>query len=406
MKTIAVIGAGTMGSGIAQVAAMHGCTVYLHDADDKTLRRSIEGLSEILTRLFDRGKLTRADREACLERIKTIDTFDQLRDAGIELAIEAVVEDAAVKRNVFAALDEALPDSTLLASNTSSLSISQLAEAVRNPSRVVGMHFFNPAPAMKLVEVIAGDATDESAVDAAFKAAKDWGKIAVRVKDTPGFLVNRIARGYYLEAFRLLGEGVAGVDEIDGVMRLLGKFRQGPFELMDRIGLDVNLAATTSIWERLGRPARMAPHELHQKLVAQGHHGRKTGRGCYLYDGEPPLPALMVDRRTFELSPLLADVMAAFSARAGAPRTGSTERFIFGRILGAIINEAGLVFSEGIATGGDIDEAMVRGVNYPKGPLAWADDVGHRTVRGLLKALNDSVRDGRYAPAPLFAAAE
>ena len=251
--------------------------------------------------------------------------------------------------------------------------------------------------------MIAGEATDESAVDVAFKAALKWGKVPVRAKDTPGFIVNRVARGYYLEAFRLLGEGVAGVDEIDSVMRLHGKFKMGPFELMDLIGLDVNLAATTSIWDRLGKPARFTPHEIHRNLVEQGYLGRKTGRGCYLYDGEPPLPALMVNRRTFDLSPLLADVMAVFSARAGTQQTGSTERYIFCRILGAIMNEAGWVFSDGIATGGDIDEAMVHGVSYPQGPLAWADDAGHRTVRGLLKALNNDAGDNRYKPAPLFA---
>ncbi len=172
---------------------------------------------------------------------------------------------------------------------------------------------------------------------------------------------------------------------------------------MDLIGLDVNLAATTSIWEQIDKPARFRVHELQQRLVDQGHLGRKSGRGFYLHDVETPMPAVAVDRRSYELSPLLSDAMLAFSERGGPVQTSSNERYVFCRILGAIINEAGLLVSEDVATRKDIDIAMVKGANYPKGPLAWADDIGHRTVRGMLKALNSTVSDGRYEPAPLFA---
>ena len=404
VKAIAVVGAGTMGAGVAQLAATHGCTVYLNDVDGDVIQCGIEGIAGRLKRSVEKGRLKRRDRDAILDRIKPANTICDLSD--VDLAIEAVVEDLAVKQQVFAGLGEALPASAVLATNTSSLSITRIAEAVEDPSRVVGMHFFNPAPVMPLVEVIAGRASGEASVDFACKAAEGWGKVPVRAKDTPGFIVNRVARGFYLEALRLRSEGVAGVDEIDAVMRTHGKFKMGPFELMDLIGLDVNLAVSTSIWEQTGKPARFRVHEMQQQLVDQGHLGRKSGRGFYLHDVETPMPAVAVDRHSYELSPLLSDAMLAFSARAGAAQTSSTERYVFCRILSAVINEAGLLFSDNVATRKDIDIAMVKGANYPKGPLAWADDIGHRTVRGLLKAFNSTVSDGRYEPAPLFADAQ
>jgi len=225
----------------------------------------------------------------------------------------------------------------------------------------------------------------------------------VRVKDTPGFIVNRVARGFYLEAIRLLGEGVAGVDEIDAIMRTHGGFKMGPFELMDFIGLDVSLAASESVYERLGEQPRLTPHEIQRDLVAQGKLGRKTGVGFYSYKHEHPLPAFIVERRSFQLNPLLRDVLRAFSSRAGAPQTTSTEQYVLARILAAVINEAGFAFAEEVASAGDIDVALEVGMNYPRGPLAWADEIGHNTTAGMLKALNDALPGNRYAPAPLFA---
>lgn len=396
MQSIAVIGAGTMGAGIAQLAASHGCSVYLCDVNRDVIDRGLDEIAKRLARSVEKGRITVAVRDAILARITPTDTIRGLGD--VELAVEAVVEDLGVKHEVFAALEEAVPESAVLATNTSSLPITRIAQAVKDSSRVVGMHFFNPALVMPLVEVIAGEASAKASVDFAVKAAQGWGKVAVRAKDTPGFIVNRVARGYYLEALRLLGEGVAGVDEIDNVMRMHGRFKMGPFELMDLVGVDVNLAVCGSIWEQMGKPARFAPHEILQELVEQGHLGRKTARGFYVYDGDVRLPAYMVDRRSFELSPLLSDAMLSFSARAGAELIGSTEQYIFCRILGAIMNEAALALSDGVASRRDIDTAMVKGANYPKGPLAWADDVGCRTVRGLLKLLNEIVADGRYEP--------
>jgi 3-hydroxybutyryl-CoA dehydrogenase len=267
------------------------------------------------------------------------------------------------------------------------------------------MHFFNPAVLMPLVEVVAGQASSSTAIDKAVEAARRWGKTPVRVKDTPGFIVNRVARAFYLEALRLLGEGVAGIDEIDLVMKRLGGFKMGPFELMDLIGIDVNYSVTVSVWEQMGRAARFAPHEIQRSLVEAGHLGRKTGRGFYKYDGDRALPAYPVGRKSFQVSPLLGDAVMAFTARAGVIEAGTTERLVLARILSAIMNEAGHALSEQIATLEDIDIAMVKGTSYPKGPLAWADEIGPRTVRGLLKALNQAAGDGRYESAKVFAEA-
>lgn len=389
-----------MGAGIAQLAATHGCVVHLIDVNGDVLAHSIASITKRLDRSVEKRRIDQGERGAILERIKPDDAIRGLAD--VELAIEAVVEDIAVKRKVFGALEETVPPSAVLATNTSSLSITEIAEGVKSRARVIGMHFFNPAPIMPLVEIIAGQASDESCIDAAFQTARAWGKTAVLVKDTPGFIVNRVARGFYLESLRMLGEGVAGVDEIDVVLRTHGGFRMGPFELMDLVGLDVNFAVSTSVWQQLGKPTRLEPHGIQASLVERGHLGRKSGRGFYDYGHDAPIAAQGVDRRSFELSPLLSDAMLVFATRAGAIEAGATEQYILCRVLGAIINEAALAYAEQVASPADIDIAMVKGTNYPKGPLAWADDIGHRTVRGLLKGLNSAVGDGRYEPAALF----
>lgn len=402
VKTIAVVGAGTMGAGIAQLAAQAGCTVHLIDVTRTAVEKGLAGITAQLDRLVEKGKLSPAERDAALARTNIADSIAAADLAAADLAIEAVLEDLSIKNKVFAALEQATPATCVLATNTSSLSVSKIAEIMRDPSRVIGMHFFNPAPLMPLVEVIAGKRSTTTAVEIAFNAAKAWGKIPVRVKDTPGFIVNRVARGYYLEALRLIGEGVAGIDEIDNVLRSLAKFRMGPFELMDLIGVDVNLAVSTSVWQQMGNPARLTPHDIQRQLVERGHLGRKTNRGFYAYEGDHQLPAYAVARQSFNVSPALADVARVFCERGGLSGAGTTEQYILARILGAIINEAGLALGEEIATAADIDTAMLKGTNYPKGPLAWADEIGHRNIRGLLKALNTDCADGRYAPAAIF----
>lgn len=400
-KTIAVIGAGTMGAGIAQLAAANDCTVQLIDINGEVLQRGLEGIKRSLDRLVEKAKLSPAARDAILARITPSDAVRGIEK--VDLAIEAVIEDLGVKQKVFQQLDATTPSSAVLATNTSSLSVSKIAEGVHDSSRVVGMHFFNPVALMPLVEIVAGRQSDPAAVDLAFTTAVAWGKTAVGAKDTPGFIVNRVARGYHLEALRLLGEGVAGVDEIDNVMRTHGKFKMGPFELMDLVGLDVNLAVSTSVWEQMDNHPRFAPHEIQRRLVAAGHLGRKTGRGFYAYSEDRALPAVPVDRRSFQLSPLLSGAVKAFAERGGARQAGGAEQYVFARILGAILNEAALAFDGGVATRENIDTAMRLGTNYPKGPLTWIDEIGPRTVRGLLRRLNESSGDGRYEPAPLFA---
>lgn len=400
MKNLAVVGAGTMGVGIAQLAATSGTTVHLIDVSSDVLESAMKGLQKRVGRLVEKGKIDRATADEVLGRIKPATEFDALQD--VELAVEAVVEDLAVKHTVFRSLEAALPETAILATNTSSLSVTRIAEAVGHPGRVVGMHFFNPAPLMALVEIIAGDRSDDAALDCAYQAARAWGKTPVRAKDTPGFIVNRVARGFYLEALRLLGEGIAGVDEIDNIMRTHGRFRMGPFELMDLVGLDVNYAVSVSVWERMDKHPRFTPHDIQRGLVGRNQLGRKTGRGFYDYSGGSPMPACPVDRKSFDFPPLLADGVRAMATRAGAPKASSTEQYVFCRILGAVLNEAALAFSQQVATSEDIDTAMIKGTNYPKGPLAWADEIGHHTVRGILSALNGQSDDGRYEPAPLY----
>ena len=390
-----------MGAGIAQLAATHGCRVRLVDVNENVLNGAMAAIGKRFDRSVEKGRITGDERDDMLARIEPSGAIANLPD--VELAIEAVVEDLSIKHKVFAALEAATPPSAVLATNTSSLSIARIAEAVSDPARVVGMHFFNPAPVMPLVEVIAGEKSDDKYVDFAFEAALSFGKTPVRAKDTPGFIVNRVARGFYLEALRLLGEGVAGVDEIDRVLKNHVGFRMGPFELMDLIGVDVNLDVSTSVWEQMDKHARFTPHEIQRELVDAGHLGRKTGRGFYVHEEGGVLPAYAVDRRSFESSPLMADAMLVFSTKAGMVDASRTEQYILCRILGAILNEAGWAYSLGVATSDDIDTAMIKGTNYPKGPLAWADEIGHRTVRGVLKALNEVAGDNRYEAAPLLA---
>jgi 3-hydroxybutyryl-CoA dehydrogenase len=401
MNAIAVIGAGTMGSGIAQLAATHRCTVRLIDVNAEGLRQGLDAINKNLDRAVEKGRITASDRDAISASIHPRGEIGNLKD--VELAIEAVVEDLAIKQRVLCDLEAATPPSAVLATNTSSLSVTKIAEGLKVPGRVIGMHFFNPAPIMPLVEIIAGERSAATAVDVGFAAATAWGKTAVRAADTPGFIVNRVARGYYLEALRLLGEGVAGIDEIDNVMRVHGGFKMGPFELMDLVGLDVNLAVSTSVWQQMERHPRFTPHEIQRELVEQGCLGRKTGRGFYDYaTGAPPVSAYPVDRRSFQLSPLFCGAVRAFAERAGARNAGSTEQYVFARILSAILNEAALALDEGVASREDIDTAMKLGTNYPKGPLTWSGEIGPRTVRGLLAELDSTVASGRYKPAKWF----
>lgn len=293
-QIIGVVGAGTMGGGIAETAVIRGFDVILYDVADEILGRAQERIQASLARQVERKRITAERADAALGRLRLTTRLDDLGAA--TLIVEAAPEDLALKRDLFARFDAIARPDTILASNTSSLSISRVAEATQHPERVVGMHFFNPAPVMPLVEVIPGQVTAPEVVAEVTAAARALGKTPVQARDTPGFIVNRIARPFYLEALELLGRGAASAEEIDRIMRLAGGFRMGPFELLDLIGLDVNLAVTRSIYEAFAEAPRFRPHPIQEQMVQAGVLGRKTGRGFYSYgkeemvEGRPPAP--------------------------------------------------------------------------------------------------------------------
>jgi 3-hydroxybutyryl-CoA dehydrogenase len=393
--TVGILGAGTMGAGIAQVAAASGWTVHLMDMDEATVRAAIDGIAKRFDRLVEKGKLSADERDQAVGRLRV--TTEPADLSSCRLLLEAIVEDLDIKVTVVRSVLGSLPDHAIIASNTSSLSISRLGEAIAQAQRTVGMHFFNPAPLMKLVEVIAGSKTDATVVDRVCAIAGSWGKITARAADVPGFIVNHVARPYYLEAFRILEDGYAGADEIDAAMRDLGAFRMGPLELADLIGLDVNLATTRSVWEQLDQPPLLHPCPLQERLVADGHLGRKTGRGVYSYEGETPVPAVDLERKPIEWRGPLREAVNDFVAAATDKQGDDVHRYVFARILVALIAQAALAHERGVAGKDDIDTALKYGTNYPRGPFDWSAQVGlDRCVR-LLEALNASVTDNRFA---------
>lgn len=278
METIGVIGAGTMGGGIAQIAAQSGHAVILRDVKQEYVDGAVERMRKILERRVAKGRIEQADVDAALERITPVVELDALSTA--QLVIEAIPEDINLKHDLFKQLDTICPPETILASNTSSLSITTISGATQRPDRFVGLHFFNPPPVMALVEVIRGDGTSETTMATVVELMQRWGKTPVIARDTPGFIVNRVARPFYLEALRLLGEDVTDAATLDRIMRGAG-FRMGPFELMDLIGIDVNFAVTQSVYHAFFEEPRFRPHPIQRRMVESGQLGRKTGRGFY-----------------------------------------------------------------------------------------------------------------------------
>jgi 3-hydroxybutyryl-CoA dehydrogenase len=288
--SVGVIGAGTMGAGIAQVAASAGHTVLLFDAQTGAVERVVAAIRAALARVVERKRMTSDEAEALLARIKPCASLDQMKSAG--LVVEAIVEDMAAKKTLFAALEAMLPADAILATNTSSLSITEMAGGLRHPERVVGLHFFNPAPVMPLVEVISGFATAPAVADSAFETSLAWGKAPVRVKSTPGFLGNRVARPYYGEALRSIEEGATDVATYDAIMREAAGFRMGPFELLDLVGVDVNWAVTNSVHDAYFHDPRYKPFRIQGEMVAAGRLGRKTTLGFYDHRDGAPRPAV------------------------------------------------------------------------------------------------------------------
>ena len=490
---VAVIGAGAMGAGIAQIAAQHGHRVLLFDTRMGAADDAKKQIADTLAKLAAKGKIEPTDADAASTRLVPVHALGDMVSA--KLVVEAIVEDLEAKRKLVRELEVVVAPDSIIASNTSSISITSIAAGMKHQGRIVGMHFFNPAPILPLVEVVSGLATDKAVADVVYATAEAWGKVAVHAASTPGFIVNRCARPFYGEALRLLVERAASPATLDAVMREAGGFRMGPFELMDLIGLDVNFAVTRSVWEAYFNDPRYAPSILQQELVAAGFLGRKSGQGYFRYGpgaekpmpateaeqprpgkvraaGDGPLIAALCDRLAasgFEIAhvPANAALAPCYFVVDGAilvPSDGRTatavavaggERNVvafdlaldyrtctrlavaradtcadgaYGAAVGALqaagiavsrlddvaglavmrtvamlANEAADAVTQGIASARDVDLAMRNGVNYPRGPLAWADAIGPAHVTAVLRNLQAHYGEPRYRTSPLLA---
>jgi len=385
---IGILGAGTMGRGIAQVAALGGFETRLYDAFPEAADAAAVKLRETLAKGAARGRWSDDEADAASNRIGPAHGLGDLD--GCELLIEAAPEDLALKQKLFATAAGVCGPETILASNTSSLRVTDIAAGVPGPERLVGMHFFNPPALMKLVEVVATERSSEQALAATTEVARAMGKTPIRARDTPGFVVNRLARPFSLESLRMLGEGLADAPTIDRVVRLGGGFRMGPFELIDLIGLDVNLTIARSFYTQGGEPERWRPSAIQERLVAAGKLGRKSGEGYYAYrdgDKREPDPELDVDAPTLD-----PEQLALIDATAGT---------ILPRLVAQIANEAAFALEEGVASPADMDTAMRLGLNWPLGPLDLAAMIGAGRAVELLTEL-EREHGGAYAPAPLL----
>ena len=371
---IGIIGSGSMGSGIAQVAATFGHDVILFDTNQETLKKAESSYHKVFDKLVEKGKYTSEEKNAILSRIKYSNSMNDF--ANCSLVIEAIVENLDVKKSVFAQLESIVKEDCILASNTSSLSIASIAAACKQSDRVIGIHFLNPAPLMPLVEIIPAIQTSEETLNASKAIIDSWKKITVVTKDTPGFIVNRVARPFYGEALRIYEEGMADFATIDWAMKHFGGFKMGPFELMDFIGNDVNYAVTESVFTSFYYDPRYRPSLTQKRHSEAGWYGRKSGRGYYNYAEGTKLPEPNKDE--------------------------NLGHHIFWRVLVMLINEAADALYLNIASRDDIDLAMTNGVNYPKGLLKWADELGIATCVNALERLQHEYQEDRYRCSPLL----
>lgn len=370
-KIVGIAGSGAMGSGIAQVAAKAGHEVVLYDVSQAALEKAMVSMRASMDKLVAKGTIPKADADALLSRIATSHDVGDLSPC--DIVIEAVIEDLGIKKELFNRLEGLVSKSCVLATNTSSLSVTSVAASLLKPERCVGIHFFNPAPLMRLVEIIPAVQTYAHIVDDVQALIGQWGKSTVLAKDTPGFIVNKIARPYYGEAIRILEEGLADIRTIDCAMTSLG-FRMGPFTLMDFIGHDVNYRVTESVWKGFYFDSRYRPSFSQLRLMEAGFLGRKSGRGFYNYVEEESMPA--VNTQDME--------------------------FIQSRILSMLVNEAADTVWQGICSQEDADTAVCLGLNYPKGLLAWGNEIGYNTIAGQLERLQETYQEERYRVCPLL----
>ena len=363
-----------MGSGIAQVAASNGCQVTIVDSSQPAIEYSQSKLKSILNRLVEKGKLNEEQSKSILAGIHWTTKMKKISYSF--LVIEAIVENIEIKQELFSKMESLVSDDCILATNTSSLSVSKIASVCKLKSRIMGIHFFNPVPLMKLVEVIPTEETDKKLLLEVKSSLEGWGKSVVTAKDTPGFIVNRVARPFYGEALKIYEEGLADFATIDWAMKEFGGFRMGPFELMDYIGNDINYTATKAVYDGTNHDPRYKPSPTQKKMMDEGLLGRKSGEGYFDYSESAVNPE---PQKNEELG-----------------------RKIFSRILAMLINAAADALNTSIATRDDIDTAMTTGVNYPKGLLKWADEIGIENVLKQLQGLQSNSNDNRYQPSPIL----
>jgi 3-hydroxybutyryl-CoA dehydrogenase len=386
VSRVGVIGAGTMGRGIAQVAVLGGYETTIYDVSAELAEAGAAALREALGKGAARGRWSADDAAAAASRVETATELDRLR--GCDLVIEAAPERLELKREILTGLAEALGPEPVFATNTSSLRVSEIAAGIPNPERVVGMHFFNPPALMRLVEVVAAEGSSERALAATTEAAERMGRTPIRAKDSPGFVANRLARPFSLESLRMVGDGVADAATIDRVVRLGGGFRMGPFELLDLIGLDVNLEIARSFFQQGGEPERWRPSPIQEKLVAEGRLGRKSGRGYHDYgegQGREPDPDLGIEAPALDPEQLAKIDPAAEQ--------------VLTRLFAQIANEAAFALEEEVASAEDMETAMRLGFNWPLGPLGFAGLIGPDRAADLLERL-EAEKGAAYAPAP------
>ena len=371
---IGIIGAGTMGVGIAQVAATAGSKVVLFDANAPQIDKALAGLEKTLQKLTEKGKISQEKATEIRNNIVKGEILQDLKDS--DLVIEAIIENKDIKTKVFTELETYVSENCIIGSNTSSISITSLGAELKKPERFIGIHFFNPAPLMPLVEVIPSLLTEKTLAEKIYNLMKEWGKMPVIAKDIPGFIVNRIARPYYGEALRIVEENIATPEQVDDAMKTLGNFKMGPFELMDLIGIDVNFAVTTTVYKDYFYDPKYKPSLLQQRMSEAKLHGRKTGRGFYDY--------------------------SEGAVKQEAQKDDALYQQIFLRIISMLINEAVEAKRLGVANDEDIELAMQKGVNYPKGLLSWGNEIGYSKISETLQNLYEEYQEERYRQSPLL----